>query len=148
MPRILVYVWFDLEDYVTKESHELPLRAFEILRKYNIPVTCKVVAEKVRSLIENGRKDVLQAISEHDVGYHLDTHSRHPTLYEYLANLEVRSGAKEFLTRVSGKDWNSSNKLSRGIRLVSATQDRHGLHTCIQLFRRWESLCTWTRLRF
>ncbi len=95
----MVYVWFDIEDYVTKESHELPLRAFEILRKYNIPVTCKIVAEKARSLVENGRKDVVQEISENDIGNHLDTHSRHPTLYEYLADLDVRSGSKEFLAR-------------------------------------------------
>jgi hypothetical protein len=97
--KVMVYVWFDIEDYVTKESHELPLRAFEILRKYQVPVTCKIVAEKARSLVENGREDVLQAISESDVGYHLDTHSRHPTLYEYLTDLEVRSGSKEFLAR-------------------------------------------------
>jgi hypothetical protein len=95
----LVYVWFDLEDYVTRESHDLPMRAIGILRKYNVPVTCKIVAEKVRSLVDNGRKDVLQAISENDIGYHLDTHSRHPTLYEYLADLDVRSGSKEFLTK-------------------------------------------------
>ena len=101
MPKILAYVWFDIEDYVTRESHDLPLKAFEILKKHNVPVTCKIVAEKVRALVENGRNDVISAISEHDVGYHLDTHSRHPTLYEYLAEFDVPSGAKEFLARES-----------------------------------------------
>ncbi len=101
LPKIYVYLWFDIEDYVTKESNDLPLTAFRILKKYNVPVTCKLVAEKVRFLQENGRSDVLAAIGEQDVGYHLDTHSRHPTIYEYLNDLDVRSGAKEFFTRES-----------------------------------------------
>jgi hypothetical protein len=99
LSKIFVYVWFDVEDYITKESNDLPPIAFRILKKYNVPVTCKLVAEKVRFLQENGRNDVLEAIAEYDVGYHLDTHSRHPTLYEYLADLDTRAGAKEFYSR-------------------------------------------------
>jgi hypothetical protein len=101
MSNVYVYLWFDIEDYVTKQSDDLPLTAFRILRKYNVPVTCKIVAEKVRALQANGRGEVIRAISEFDVGYHLDTHSRHPTLYEYFADLNVRTGAKEFLARES-----------------------------------------------
>jgi len=96
---VYVYLWFDIEDYVTKESDDLVLEASRILKKYKIPVTCKVVAEKVRALLANGRNDVIAAISEHDVGYHLDTHSRHPTLYEYLAEENVAKGAADFYDR-------------------------------------------------
>ena len=99
LPKIYVYLWFDIEDYVTKEADDLPLKAFSILKKHNVPVTCKIVSQKVRELIENGRRDVLSAISEHDIGYHSDTHSRHPTAYEYLADLDVIQGAKEFKSR-------------------------------------------------
>jgi len=101
MPNVYAYLWFDIEDYVTKQSDDLPLTAFQILRRYNVPVTCKVVAEKIRALQANGRVEVIKAISNYDVGYHLDTHSRHPTLYEYLVDLDVRTGAKEFLARES-----------------------------------------------
>jgi len=96
---VYVYPWFDIEDYVTKESDGLVLTALEILRKYKIPVTCKVVAEKTRALLANGRNDVIAAISECDVGYHLDTHSRHPTVYEYLADENVTEGAADFYSR-------------------------------------------------
>jgi hypothetical protein len=96
---VYVYLWFDIEDYITKESDDLVLEATNILRKYKIPVTCKVVAEKVRALLANRRNDVIAAISEHDVGYHLDTHSRHPTLYEYLAEENVVDGAADFYAR-------------------------------------------------
>ena len=73
----------------------------EILRKYKIPVTCKVVAEKTRALLANGRDDVITALSGCDVGYHLDTHSRHPTVYEYLAEENVVEGAADFYSRES-----------------------------------------------
>ena len=99
MIPIYAYLWFDIEDYVTREADDLPLRAFEIVDKYGIPVTCKLVAQKVRRLEENGRSDVISAIARHDVGYHLNNHSQHPTLYEYLRNLDVFSGAEEFFTR-------------------------------------------------
>jgi hypothetical protein len=96
---VYVYLWFDIEDYVTKESDGLILDAVKILRKYDIPVTCKIVAEKVRALQANGRRDVISAISDYDVGYHLDKHSRHPTVYEYLGKKNVIEGAEAFLTR-------------------------------------------------
>jgi peptidoglycan/xylan/chitin deacetylase (PgdA/CDA1 family) len=96
MPRVYVYLWFDIEDYVDRESDNPPLILLNILKKHHVPVTCKIVGEKVRSLIEHGRRDVISAISECDVGYHSDTHSRHPTIWEYLADLDVISGAKEF----------------------------------------------------
>jgi len=99
---VYVYLWFDIEDYVTKESDGLVLQALEILRKYKIPVTCKVVAEKTRALITNGRQDVIEAISGCDVGYHLDTHSRHPTVYEYMANEDILEGAEDFYDRERG----------------------------------------------
>jgi len=99
MSKVYVYLWFDIEDYVTKESDDLPLTAFKILKKYDVPVSCKIVAEKVLALQENGRSDVITAMSEYDVGFHMSKHSQHPTIYEYLADLDVRSGAKEFLAR-------------------------------------------------
>lgn len=96
---VYVYLWFDIEDYVTKESDGLPIIAFDILRRYNVRPTCKIVAEKVRRLKENGRDEVIAAIANYDVGYHLNTHSQHPTLYEYLSDYDVMAGAKEFMTR-------------------------------------------------
>ena len=96
---VYVYLWFDIEDYVTKESDGLILEAAKTLRKYDIPVTCKVVAEKVRALEANGRSDVISAIAKYDVGYHLDEHSRHPTVYEYFAGEDVMEGAEDFRAR-------------------------------------------------
>ena len=99
MPKIYLYLWFDIEDYVSRETDDPPLVFINILKKCNVPVTCKLVSEKVRALVERGRSDVISAISDCDVGSHSDTHSQHPTVWEYLANLDVASGAKEFMSR-------------------------------------------------
>ncbi|HMK82498.1 MAG TPA: hypothetical protein VK503_02150 [Candidatus Bathyarchaeia archaeon] len=99
MTTVYVYLWFDIEDYVTRETDDLPLIALKILEKYKVPATCKMVAEKVRELEENGRNDVISAIGRFDVGFHTNTHSQHPTLYEYVANLDLLSGAEEFVAR-------------------------------------------------
>lgn len=99
MPKVFVYLWLDIEDYVTKEADDPALIFITILKRHNVPVTCKLVAEEVRALAERGRQDVISAVSTCDVGYHSDTHSQHPMVWEYLANLDVRSGAKEFALR-------------------------------------------------
>jgi len=99
LARILVYLWFDVEDYVTAETDDPPKRIIDILSKSKLKATVKIVAEKLRALKQRGREDVIAAISSMDLGYHLDTHSRHPTLYEYLAEKDVKTGAAEFLQR-------------------------------------------------
>lgn len=101
MTKVLVYLWFDVEDYVTPDADEPPKRIIDILSRHNVEATFKVVAEKLRALKEREREDVIGALSRMDVGYHLDTHSRHPTLYEYLADKDLKTGAAEFLRRES-----------------------------------------------
>jgi hypothetical protein len=98
--KVYAYIWFDVEDYVTPESNDVPLQAIKILKKYKVPVTMKLVAEKVRFMKEQKRKDVLSAVKDYvDVGYHTDTHSRHPIVFEYIRNKDVISGAKEIEKR-------------------------------------------------
>lgn len=95
-PKIYVYLWFDVEDYVTPESNEIPLRAVRILKKYKIPVTVKLVAEKVRFMKDLRRNDVISLLKEYcDIGYHTDTHSRHPVVYEYIRKMNTMEGARE-----------------------------------------------------
>jgi hypothetical protein len=98
--KIYAYIWFDVEDYVTPETNDVPLQAIKILKKYNIPVTTKMVAEKVRFMKKQNRGDVISAIKNFcDVGFHTDTHSRHPIVFEYISDLDVVKGAKEIERR-------------------------------------------------
>ena len=98
--KVYAYVWFDVEDYVSPASNDVPLQAINILKKYNVPITMKLVAEKVRFMKEQNRQDVISAIQEYvDVGYHTDTHSRHPMIFEYIRNKDVAKGAEEIEKR-------------------------------------------------
>jgi len=98
--KIFAYVWCDVEEYMNPKTNDPPLQAAKILKKYNVPVTYKLVAEKVRFLKEQKRQDVISAINNYcDVGYHTDTHSRHPVTFEYISTLDVLNGAKEIEKR-------------------------------------------------
>jgi len=98
--KIYAYIWFDVEDYVTPETNNVPLQAVEILKRYNVPVTAKLVAEKIRFMKAQKRRDVISAMKDYcDVGYHTDTHSRHPVVFEYIADMDVMKGAKEIEKR-------------------------------------------------
>src|SRR5579862_3895157 len=101
--KIYAYLWFDVEDYITPEANNPPLQAIEILEKYKVPVTYKLVAEKVRFMKEQNRQDVISAINSYcDVGYHTDTHSRHPVVYEYIFDKDLLKGADEIEKREGG----------------------------------------------
>jgi len=98
--KIFAYVWCDVEDYMNPETNNPPLQAIKILKKYNVPVTYKLIAEKIRFMKEQRRQDVISAINDYcDVGYHTDTHSRHPVTYEYITDMDVLTGAKEIEKR-------------------------------------------------
>ncbi len=59
-----------------------------------------MVAEKVRFMKKQNRGDVISAIKNYcDVGFHTDTHSRHPIVFEYISDLDVVKGAKEIERR-------------------------------------------------
>ncbi|WP_133257478.1 hypothetical protein [Paenibacillus montanisoli] len=56
----------------------------------------KMVGEKARVLAEHGRTDILEKLKNHEVGYHTDFHSVHPTVSEYLERKGFREGAEQF----------------------------------------------------
>src|SRR5579872_2298724 len=58
------------------------------MERHDVKVTFKIVGEKLRELKANGRYDVIEAMGRHDIGYHSNLHSVHPTISEYVGNLE------------------------------------------------------------
>jgi hypothetical protein len=69
------------------------------LTQEGIPATFKVVGEKARVLKQRQRQDVITALAQHDIGYHSNTHSQHPTVAEYESNLGWEAGVEEFTRR-------------------------------------------------
>lgn len=99
MQRVYVCFWFDTEDYVTPASDDAALRLARIFSGHGVSATFKVVGEKARRLVQRGRRDVIEALGAHDIGYHTDYHSVHPTVSEYLADAQWEEGQAEFERR-------------------------------------------------
>ncbi|HEY2342361.1 MAG TPA: hypothetical protein VGH90_04990 [Chthoniobacteraceae bacterium] len=98
-PRIDVLFWFDTEDYLLPAADDAAKRIAQMFTERGIRVTFKVVGEKARALEKRGRKDVIEALQKHAIGYHSNLHSVHPTPSEYLEEYGFLDGMGEFVRR-------------------------------------------------
>jgi len=98
-PRVDVILWFDTEDYLSPADDDACKRLAEMLTQRHIRATFKVVGEKARVLERRGRRDVIEALQKHDIGFHANFHSVHPTPTEYLADCGLLDGMAEFERR-------------------------------------------------
>ena len=99
---VYVVLWFDTEDYILPPSDDAAKRLAEFLTAEGVPATFKVVGEKARTLERRGRSDVIAALRHHDIGYHANSHSQHPTPAEYESGLDWDTGVEEFTRRERG----------------------------------------------
>ena len=97
--RVYVFLWFDTEDYILPQSDDAAKRLAVFLTQQGIAATFKIVGEKARALERRGRRDVIGALAQHEIGYHSNTHSQHPTPAEYEAALDWSDGVEEFTRR-------------------------------------------------
>jgi hypothetical protein len=97
--RVYFLLWFDTEDYILPQSDDAAKRLAVFLTQQGIRATFKVVGEKGRTLERRGRRDVIGALAQHEIGYHSNTHSQHPTVAEYESTLDWDSGSEEFTRR-------------------------------------------------
>ena len=73
-----VLVTFATEDAVTPGHDEIILILCSRLSERGIPGGFHVTGDYVRSLRKRGRKDVVSALKEHEIGYHTNTHASYP----------------------------------------------------------------------
>jgi hypothetical protein len=98
-PPVYVTLWFDTEDFTSPEADGIILPLCRILEKHGIQATFKLVGEKARDLERKGQKDVIQALSRQDIGFHTTYHSLPPAVTAYMERLEWSEGAEEFIRR-------------------------------------------------
>src|SRR6266536_734098 len=101
-PKVNVILWFDTEDYLLPADDDATKRLARMLTERGIRATFKLVGEKARVLERRGRRDVIAALKKHDIGYHANFHSVHPTPSEYLADCGLLDGVEEFARREGG----------------------------------------------
>ncbi len=97
--QVYVVLWFDTEDYILPQSDDAAKRIAVFLTQQGVQGTFKVVGEKARVLKQRQRQDVISALAQHDIGFHSNTHSQHPTVAEYESNLDWATGIEEFARR-------------------------------------------------
>jgi len=94
-----VLFWFDVEDCTVTQSDDAAKRLALILREHGVRGTFKIVGQKARLLEQRVRYDVIDALREHDIGFHSNWHGLRPQVAEYLAPLDWDDGAAEFQRR-------------------------------------------------
>lgn len=98
-PEVTVLLWFDTEDYILPASDDALLRLSQFLAAQDVRATFKIVGEKARVLEQRGRRDILESLRLHEVGYHTDFHSVQPTPAMFLSRLGWFEGVEEFHRR-------------------------------------------------
>lgn len=92
---------FDTEDYETPEADDAEMLWAEMLAGHGLKGCFCVVGEEARALRDRGRLDVIAALSRHEIAYHSNLHSAHPTHAEYLDTLDWQSGLRRVLDEES-----------------------------------------------
>ncbi|MEM7029302.1 MAG: polysaccharide deacetylase family protein [Chloroflexota bacterium] len=87
-----VSLLFDVEDLCWPDSDDINLDLVQILNQQDVRGTFFVVGEKAKLFSQRNRLDIIQALADHDIGTHTTSHSVHPTIAEYLADLSWEEG--------------------------------------------------------
>lgn len=96
---IKIMLWYDVEDYITEQSDEAVMRLMKMMDNRGVISSLKIVGDKARVLCDRGRFDIINKLAGHELCYHTDNHSRHPTMSEYLTEYGFKDGAIEFERR-------------------------------------------------
>lgn len=88
---------FDSEDYETPAADDAELWWARELTRHGLTGCFCLVGELARALRARGRRDVLEAYRAHEVAFHSDMHSAHPTHAEYLEGLDWDAGMERLL---------------------------------------------------
>ncbi len=94
-----ITLFMDVEDPVALEADDIVKTCADILTEESVQATLCIVGEKARLLKQRGRTDVIQAMKQHDIGFHSNLHSVHPTITEYLADKGWEDGVSEAIRR-------------------------------------------------
>lgn len=99
MKQLKIMLWYDVEDFITPEADDALLALLEMMDGLGVRSSLKIVGEKIRVLQQRGRTDILNKLAGHEICYHTENHSIHPTQTEYLQHAGFADGACEFERR-------------------------------------------------
>ncbi|HYE06566.1 MAG TPA: hypothetical protein VEL07_13705 [Planctomycetota bacterium] len=83
---------FDVEDLISPESDDAALWMAQMLTEHGLTGSFMIVGEKARLWERRGRRDVIEALKRHHLGYHSTWHSVHPTTTEHCLTTDFAQG--------------------------------------------------------
>jgi hypothetical protein len=89
-----VSVFMDVEDPINPLADDAALDIARLFMEAGVRGSFCLTGDKCRSLLERGRRDVLEAYQPHCLGLHTNGHSRHPTTMELLADVGYEEGCR------------------------------------------------------
>jgi hypothetical protein len=95
-------IYFDTEDFVSPPDHpvhQLPGQFAEIMTRHGLPGCFHIHGEKARFMERHGQREVIEAVSRHDVSLHYDRGSIHPTTAEEVSQLPWFEGIARTIFR-------------------------------------------------
>jgi hypothetical protein len=88
---------YDTEEYQAPFTDLATKTWADLLTKHGLRGCFCTVGEKARVLRDRGRRDIIDALKPHEIDYHSDLHSVHPTHAEYLNELNWDDGVQRCL---------------------------------------------------
>ncbi|HSV72973.1 MAG TPA: hypothetical protein VLH79_04370 [Chthonomonadales bacterium] len=108
--RLTASLCFDVEDIVAPEADDAALWMAEELRAHGLRGSFFVMGELARRWERRGRRDVIEAVRRHAVGYHSTWHSVRPTTTETLLDLDFAAGIEAMRAR-DGAGWAETERI-------------------------------------
>ena len=100
----------DVEDLITTQSDDATLWIAQAFRDAGLVASFYVVGEKARLWERRGRRDVIEALKWHDIGFHSTWHSIHPTVSEVCQDLDFLSGI-DVLWERERQGWQDAERI-------------------------------------
>lgn len=97
--QVAVALWIDDADFIDDNSEEALEYMLNMFEKMGIRTTFKIAGEKIRMLKKHNRWDLIKALGRHELCYHTQYHTFHPTIIQFTEPLRFSEGAAEFEKR-------------------------------------------------
>jgi len=96
---VMLVFSFDSEDYETPAADDAEKWWADAMRRHGFRASVQVVGELARTLRDRGKRDVIASMAGHEIGFHSNMHSAHPTWAEYLDGMGWDEGVAEVMRR-------------------------------------------------
>jgi len=86
-----------VDDFITPAADDAAMRIAQLLTKRGIRGCFHVVGENARAMVRRGRRDVIDALKQHEIGFHSNRHSIYPLPIEAMDAGSWEHGVRAFV---------------------------------------------------